>query len=76
MENRGKVLNRTSLILSKSYICSRHTTDITIRCLLEDSAWLVLDALMLAILHGEDEDNFKLERVSPMTWDGNYMIEL
>ena len=76
MENRGKVLNRTNPILSKSYICSRRTTDITIRCLPEDSARSVLDALMLAILHGEDEDNVKLERVSPTTWDGNYMIEL
>ena len=49
---------------------------ITIHCLPEDSAQSVLGALTLAVSCGEDEDNVKLERVSPTTWNCNYMIKL
>ena len=76
MENRGKVLLRKCQCLPNAYTCSCCTTDIIIRCLPEDSAQSVLGALTLAIIREEDEDKVELERVSPTTWNCNYMIEL
>ena len=78
MENTKKVLKGTSPILSiDAYTeSSRCNTDITIRCLPEDSTHSVLGALTLAILRQEDEDNVKLERVSPTIWKCNDKIQL
>lgn len=69
MENKKRALKGTSSILSiDAYTCSRCNTDITIRCLPEDSAHPVLGALRLAMFHRDDDDNVELERVSPTTW--------
>ena len=76
MENKRKVLLSKCQFLPNAYPCSCCTTDIIIRCLPEDSAQSVLSALTLVILWREDEDNVELERVSPTTWNCNYMIEL